>query len=302
MYKSRILTMALVTSMTALSSGCGVIAYAREAEVAQAPAVIIRETAPKAEHTTPDLVVQSFYSWYLSYASGAEGRNPMVDGAYRDRPELSADLVAEMDALLNGPDRVNYDPFLQAQDVPGSFELHEVVMDGDSARVVLSTDFAGHVLAIDLVRHDGAWLIDEIGRADVPEVSAEADLGARLSGAEQGAQAFYDWYLTFLSESEGEGGPPSLLNDGAYKRCPYLAPSFIEELAAQLDSGEPLMADPFLCAQDIPDWVRVEQAVEARNAVQLTMVSSFSEHRFNVFMREMTPGQWLVDGVQPVVD
>lgn len=299
----RILNLACVAGLALTGSGCGAIAYARDAEASAAPAIVISRAASEVERITPDLAVEGFYTWYLEYCNPGEGRNPLVDGAYRTRPELAPELVAEMDALLNGPEHVNYDPFLQAQDVPSSFELREVVMDGDLARVVLSTDFAGHMLAVDLIKRDGNWLIRNIQRADAPQSSAPSPQAEEaLARAAAGAQGFYNWYIAFLNDGGVQAGPPSLLRDGAYKTCGFLAPSYIEELEAQLNSGEPLMADPFLCAQDIPEWVSVEQAVEASGGVEVTMASSFAGHRFGVLMRETEPGQWLVDGVHPISD
>lgn len=175
------------------------------------------------------------------------------------------------------------------------------MVDGDTARVELTTSFSGHVLAVDLVREEGAWLIGRIGRVDQAGAvgPAASETGDQIAPAAMAAQAFYNWYLSFLHEGNDESGPPSILRDGSFKTCGFLTPSYIEALEMMLSSGQPLMADPFLCAQDIAAWVMVEQAIEVGPGVQVNMVSSFEGHGFTVFMREMEPDLWLIDGVQP---
>ncbi len=299
MIANRILNLTLALSLAATATGCGAVAYARiEQESAPTPMPVV-ELTRRANAATPEQVVESFYDWYLGYANAPEGRNPLVDGAYRDRPELAPELVAEMDALLSGPDGFRYDPFLMAQDVPTGYEISLVAYEGESVTVVLATSFEGHQLAVSMVRRGDGWQIRNITRPNVEPATQSPQAGDALAAAAQQTAKFYDWYLGYISG--GEDGPRSILNDGAYQTCGFFTPSYIEELDAILASEQPLMADPFLCAQDIPASVTVQQAVEVAPGVQVTMSSSFEGHTFNVFLREMAPGDWQIDGVQPVM-
>jgi hypothetical protein len=78
-------------------------------------------TAVPAPDTTedPETVVQTFFDWYLAYA---ETGNPLVDGAYRDSPYLTANLVSQVDEIIASFEGGGYDPFLCAQDIPGAIE------------------------------------------------------------------------------------------------------------------------------------------------------------------------------------
>jgi hypothetical protein len=299
MIANRILNLTLALSLAATATGCGAVAYARiEQESAPTPMPVV-ELTRRVPAATLEQVVESFYDWYLGYASPIDGRNPLVDGAYRDRPELAPELVAEMDALLGGLEGFHYDPFLMAQDVPTGYEISLVTYEGESVTVVLATSFEGHQLAVSMVRSGDGWQIRNITRPNVESATQAPQAGDALAAAAQQTVKFYDWYLGYIRS--GEDGPRSILHNGAYQTCGFFTPSYIEELDAMLASDEPLMADPFLCAQDIPDSVTVEQAVEVAPGVQVTMSSSFEGHTFNVFLREMAPCDWQIDGVQPAV-
>jgi len=146
---------------------------------------------------------------YLVYTNGPNGRNPLVDGAYRARAELSPELVAEMDALLSDADGIRADPFWMAQDTPTGFEISDVVVDGDSATVLLATSFAGHELAVTLIKRGDAWLIRHITRPGVEPSAQSLQTGEALAAAAMRAQAFYDWYLPHIDG--GQDGPRSIL-------------------------------------------------------------------------------------------
>lgn len=111
------------------------------------------------EALTAEQTVAQFYAIYLEVI-GRE--NPLATRVYRDLPFLSADLVAQVDALLDGFQRGGYDPFLCAQDIPNAVTAGEGVVDGAVARVPVSTSFAGHGFTAVLEQEDGAWAITDI--------------------------------------------------------------------------------------------------------------------------------------------
>jgi hypothetical protein len=95
---------------------------------------------------TPDAIVESFYNRYLAYIENDGGamRNPLVDGFYRDCPELSEAFLAKVDETLASFDKGAFDPILLAQDVPVEVIVGEAELVGDEARVKVAMFWAGN--------------------------------------------------------------------------------------------------------------------------------------------------------------
>ena len=121
------------------------------------------EAAP-ASGGDPETVVQSFYDWYLDAAGfdpeSQERRNPLVEGTYRERPELSAEFVARLDASV--AEGLAADPLLCAQDVPEAVETGETAITDDGATVAVTTSFAGHGFTVALRQAAEGWQIDDV--------------------------------------------------------------------------------------------------------------------------------------------
>ncbi|MGD8854946.1 MAG: DUF3828 domain-containing protein [Chloroflexota bacterium] len=69
---------------------------------------------------------RAFYTWYLGTIGGQNGadrRNPLVDGAYRQSPFLTEALISQVDETLASFDKGGFDPILMAQDVPQGFTV-----------------------------------------------------------------------------------------------------------------------------------------------------------------------------------
>lgn len=190
---------------------------------------------------SPEAAALAFYEWYLDYAGYDEEadtmQNPLVDGAYRDSAYLSADLVARMDALLaEGP---GYDPFLCAQDIPAHVAVEAIVAGEEAASVLVRLFFGGnpqsHNLMADMIREEGAWRIDAITCEDTVTPRGVVD-------------SFYRWYLNYAEQSNP-------LADAAYRDSAFLTADFIAAVDALGEGG--FMADPFLCAQDLPRGVQL---------------------------------------------
>lgn len=117
---------------------------------------------------SPQMVVESFYSWALEYTAfneeTGERANPMVDGAYIARPEISAAMIDSYEATRASfePMGGGYDPFLCAQDIPTTFRVGETVVEGDQALVTVETSFANHSFQVELTREAGEWLISDV--------------------------------------------------------------------------------------------------------------------------------------------
>jgi len=134
----------------------------------ESPVVPLAETSAE----TPEAVVQSFYTVYLEHAGfdPDEGvrRNPLVSGAYREMPHLSAEMVSRVDEMVaSGP--AIADPFLCAQDIPESFRIGETTVLDSTASVLVATiwnagteyEFTSD-LTVRLSLTDGQWKIAEV--------------------------------------------------------------------------------------------------------------------------------------------
>ncbi len=234
--------------------------------------------------------VAGFYNWYLNYTAPDEAghlNNPLVDKAYRETPYLSAELVEKMDALLSAAS-IMYDPFVCAQDIPGSFEADVVAATPEQATVLLRTYFQfspySHNITLTLQPEASAWKLNAIACADT--ITPEGV-----------TRDFYNWYLTAAL-----GGPdkPAVnpLAERLYRDYPFLA----DELKARVDvMGEGdagFRFDPFLCAQDVPDYVRVftaERTPEAASVVVETFFSGNPTPGTALVGLKPVDGQWMID-------
>lgn len=120
----------------------------------------------------PEEVVASFYNWYLGYIgepASEEMRNPLVDRAYRSSEYLTEEFIQKVDGILDSFVGGGYDPFLCAQDIPGSFTVDEAVVSGEEASVVVheiwnpGTQYERITnIGVHLRLMDGQWKIADI--------------------------------------------------------------------------------------------------------------------------------------------
>lgn len=195
---------------------------------------------------TPEETVAAFYTWYLEYiGSGEDFRNPLADRAYQSAPYLHDALVRQVDELGAGPDGFHFDPFLCAQDVPQALDAETGFYNNARPVVLVGSDFPGHTLTAELVRVDfNQWAIRSI------------TCGSSPHGAVKG---FYTWALGYMTQASDFRNP---WVDGAYHASPFLSESFVAELDRLLASSEPLVADPVLLAQDLPQAFDTEPCPE----------------------------------------
>ncbi|GAB4575315.1 MAG: hypothetical protein Kow0077_26210 [Anaerolineae bacterium] len=217
------------------------------------------------DNLTPLETVDAFYTWYLDYAAvDAQGHfnNPMADRAYRDSPYLTAALIADMDALMEG-EGLWSDPFLCAQDVPAGFSSRLVAEEGQTAAVLVEERFGltTHTLTVNLVAGDAGWQIDAV------------DCGDTVTPAGV-VQTFYDAYVAAGQYDPAAQTRRNPLIEGMYRESPWLADALVAAVDAQLASGE-LQGDPFLCAQDVPQWTYAVTAHEAEDSAEVIVLAHF---------------------------
>lgn len=156
---------------------------------------------------TPEQVVSEFYEWYIGYSSGAEGKSPLADGAYKTTGSLTDDFIRQVEEAVASFDRGAADPILCAQDVPSHIVVRQVALEGERANVLVETSFANHSLWVELVQADGQWKINNI-RPNQAELEPD-----------QVVQAFYEWYLGYVGNGEQMRNP---LVDKAYHSSIWL--------------------------------------------------------------------------------
>lgn len=237
---------------------------------------------------SPEATVDAFYRWYLGYDQlGIENerQSPPFRVDYHDSPLLTEGFMAEIDDVIASFETsAGYDPFLQAQDIPLSLFVEEarIAEDGLTAEVVVRTSFTEHAFTVELALIDEAWLIDGItpGEIRTPEGVA---------------RRFFDWYLGYHLW-DGQTARPNALVDGAYQNSPLLTGAFKQQVAELVASFERGGYDPFLCAQDLPNFVLPGPAEMREGSAHLAVKTSFEGHSFAVVLDEVD-GQWLVSDI-----
>jgi hypothetical protein len=265
-----------------LGVGLAVVAVSVLAILAvSGPAVLYRAQAQVTDEVLPEDVVTSFYEWYLGAIDLPAGQNPLAEGGYRSSEFLSADFVAEVDALLDSFEHGGYDPFLLAQDVPSEVEVGEAVVSGEIAQVVVETSFEGHALLVTLKRTEGAWKIDGVG--PTPDLIVES---------------FYNRYLAYIDKDSGAMRNP--LVDRFYRECPELSEAFVAQVDEALASFDKGGCDPILLAQDVPVKVVVGDATLTDDGASV-LVEMFwggnPEPSERVVALSLIDGQWKITGV-----
>ncbi len=120
-------------------------------------------TANAQEVSSPEIVVNQFYGWYLENlgydAATDEFHNPLQDGSYQDRRELSLEFIERIEEMK--AEGLAADPIVCAQDVPQSFSIKSVDLSpmGEEARVSVETSFEGHEFQVYLQKFSGEWKI-----------------------------------------------------------------------------------------------------------------------------------------------
>ncbi|NDJ79021.1 MAG: DUF3828 domain-containing protein [Chloroflexi bacterium] len=107
--------------------------------------------------------------------------------------------------------------------------------------------------------------------------------------------AFYDWYLGYIGMGENFNNP---LVDGNYQDSDLLADDFIAHVDELLEV-EQIRYDPFLCAQNIPLEIMVEEAAYSDDGVSADVVvrTDFENHALTVQL-EQVDETWLITGIE----
>jgi hypothetical protein len=285
----RFVLLILMVVLLAAAAGCAAPGERMAEPAVMATALPTAATPLSVPLPAPEEISRDFFEWYLRYTETA---NPLVDGAYRQSPLVSARFVSAVDAALEamraaGPGGA--DPILCAQDIPGEMRYGTAVVDGDSATTVVQqvwnpgTAFEQlRDVTVVLKQIDGAWLIDEI-------VCPAPEFEPATTPAQVVAD-FYDWYLNYARTANP-------LVDKAYHGHPYVAEGFagrVDEILASFEVGG---YDPFLCAQDVPERVGLDGVFMNGPTPNVLVRTTFPGHYFTVDLRASGDGSWQISNV-----
>jgi len=112
---------------------------------------------------------------------------------------------------------------------------------------------------------------------------------------EQVVEDFYQEYLEYT----GESGTESFRNplaDRIYQESGLLTSSFKAHLDDLLAAEEAPRADPLLCAQDIPQELRIQELYQQGQQAQAVVRTDFAGHVFTVDLRQ-EGDSWLIASV-----
>jgi hypothetical protein len=105
---------------------------------------------------------------------------------------------------------------------------------------------------------------------------------------EEVVESYYNWLMQY------PGNPTA---EHAYRESPFLTPEFILSIDETVSGFRLGGADPFLCAQDIPDKVFVQQADVVGDRAVVRVNSSFEGHSFLVDLVQ-EDGEWKISRVR----
>jgi hypothetical protein len=129
-----------------------------------------RAESAKASTATPEESIRSFYSWYVTALIA--NRDPMKQRAEMKRFATDR-LVKEIDKMKKGPEGLNGDYFLDAQDFDEQWakkiSVSNVKTGGAKATAHVLLDGPEGMrkkLVVQLVNDAGAWKIDKVQGRD----------------------------------------------------------------------------------------------------------------------------------------
>jgi hypothetical protein len=240
---------------------------------------------PAVKMTAAEEVTQKFYDWYLA-AFGSTTLSPLLDGAYRNSPYLSAALVHELDSVVasfgDGP---RYDPILFTSTLPQIVSVRIESFAADEARVTVHESWPDSYqdLLVRLEPVDGQWKLAELTR---PVIDRQ-DKGT----PQQAVRMFYNWYTEYARRV---GNP---LTDRAYQGS-TLSPTLLSRLeAARLSVGRWPADDPILLGRNLSEGFDVDLD-DSDGAFAAVWVRGLSDDVDALYVSlQKTDGRWIITDI-----
>jgi ABC-type transporter MlaC component len=117
--------------------------------------------------TPPERVVRDFYQWYVQAL--VQNRDPFTQDRAQLKRYVSERLLREIDHARKGPDGLDGDPFVDAQDFDKDWakniSVSAPVINGKRATTVVELsgkEMGTRKLQVTLVQENGAWKVDKV--------------------------------------------------------------------------------------------------------------------------------------------
>ncbi|HJQ27589.1 MAG TPA: DUF3828 domain-containing protein [Blastocatellia bacterium] len=129
-----------------------------------------RAQAVAAPAKTPEAVIREFYKWYVHALN--QGKDPLTHARPTMRRYVTARLIAAIDRMAKGPDGLDGDYFIDAQDWDKDWEKNITVSNVvtkqtiATAKVALTGQEMSRHLQLTLKQEAGAWKIDRVKGLD----------------------------------------------------------------------------------------------------------------------------------------
>lgn len=133
------------------------------------PAPSLDRTAPliPLPATTPEVAAQAFYSWYMHLLN--QEKDPLTDAKKEVKKYVTKRLLKEIDRMVKGPDGLNGDYFVDAQDFDRQWETNITATErsrkGKTAVVdvvLTGPDLGVRNLQVTLRQEKSGWKIDKV--------------------------------------------------------------------------------------------------------------------------------------------
>ena len=129
----------------------------------------VRAEDAAADRTTPQETLRRFYAWYVPALAG--GEDLLAAGRRGElRRYVSGRFLGRIDRARRGPDGLDGDPFLDAQDFDPQWgkQIAVRVIETREERVEAEVTLTGKELGVKrlhviLAREDGTWKLDHVG-------------------------------------------------------------------------------------------------------------------------------------------
>jgi hypothetical protein len=116
--------------------------------------------------SSPDAVVENFYSDYLSYFEDPETgdfRDPLSDRMYANRSYFTQELIDETDGIVASfSEGGAYDPILCGQNIPDFITFDTPYVGAGSIMFMIEDSFEDHYFFVHLEKESDGWKIDTI--------------------------------------------------------------------------------------------------------------------------------------------
>lgn len=216
----------------------------------------------------PTVVAQAFYDDYLGELLNSGG-----SGNYHESEYVTQALIQSMDAAIQ--EGVSADPFLCAQNFPDTVAVFDSRVNGDAAVVVMTTNFSGHFMTVDMVREGGAWKLNDVSCGD------------RINSVLP-VETFFDWYITSLQSGDNPA------QSGSFQDRDELSPTIIAGIDQRITEGA--FADPFTCGQGVLEQIDLVEVLPWNGETRLLVGTNIPD-QYVTITTQLNGTAWQIESI-----